>query len=779
MKNYKIITMIPDNLQQVQRVRLAILVLLQLIAWSYALDTTTFESSSQSSSQSSSHLVPRFPIQNALDLLPTIRGGGTSSPSFHNQTEAAATRTNNNDPRAGQPIQQFNRTPNLDYADILHCTTLGGSLWEEDQSSSSSSSVDDDDDDPNPLEEDPSSPMSRIIKDDDDDQELLLDSEDSDTDFDGSRFLGNDPNNHNNNNNNNKRWHSPVVYRYYGRNRSRGHQDSIPFILLGPNVDHWREVGKILATRGFSVMACERVAQDKDHPIRLDTTTANDDGPNLVLEILDALRWNRAILVGCDKESVLAMETAMDLAPEKVAGLVLCGDLTDANRLASEAGSHGLDAFLRSILDCPFTIVWNGEYGRRAPSHSNNDRVLILGAGTAPHRRKAEQFAWVLTRFVEEKLASLRSKPHVAVARPQQETPSPRPPNRLSRGMSNLNLPLGLESLVTSEGRLVLGRSIATALFYIIMMKVALVQYGMLRGGLIEIKAKYDTVDKLRRTIFKAVGGFIVNYGYIPRLFSFKKAAEDDEDDLLLSSQNIITLKSDKNFQTTDASETDSSNEDVVPDSEDTAVEDSSDETVVHVPDSEDAAVDKGEQEETPYYYNSQRNSANDEDTPEDDEWPIFKPDFFLDHIDHMALVQYNSMLRRGLVEIKAKYDTVDKLRRTIFKAVGAFLVQHIPRLFRLEKAAEDDEDDDVLSSQNTRTFKSGNSQTDPSETDHSSDEGVVLDSEDAAVHDGEKEETPYYDDSQRNSANDEDTPEDDEQRPVFKPYFFLDRVNI
>jgi hypothetical protein len=425
--------------------------------------------------------------------------------------------------------------------------------------------------------------------------EDLFDS-DSDRDFDDSgRFLGD-----------HERSHSPVVYRYYGRNRSRG-QDSIPFILLGPNVDHWREVGQILAARGFSVMACERVDYDKEHPIRLD---AHDDGPNLVLEILDALRWNRAILVGCDSESVLAMETALDLAPEKVAGLILCGDLTDANRLASEAGSHALDVFLRSILGCPFTIVWNGDRASlgsspSASSHSN-DRVLILGAGTAPHRRKAEQFAWVLTRFVEEKLSPMRKKPHVA---PQETRRS-----RFTQGMPNLSLPLGLESLVTSEGRLVLGRSIATALFYVTMTKVALVQYGMLRSGLIAIKVKYNTVDELRRNIFRAAGAFIVNYGYIPRLFSFKKAAEDDEDDLL--SQNTITLKSDSE---TDASEPDSSSDEAV------------------VPDSEDAVEDEGENEETPDD-DSQRNSANDEDKqvlppPKDDKRHIFKPSFFLDHV--------------------------------------------------------------------------------------------------------------------------------------------------
>jgi hypothetical protein len=53
------------------------------------------------------------------------------------------------------------------------------------------------------------------------------------------------------------------------------------------------------------------------------------DAPNLVLEIMEALKWNRAILVGSDSESIFAIETAMMLAPYRVAGLVLSGDLTE------------------------------------------------------------------------------------------------------------------------------------------------------------------------------------------------------------------------------------------------------------------------------------------------------------------------------------------------------------------------------------------------------------------------------------------------------------------
>ena len=121
--------------------------------------------------------------------------------------------------------------------------------------------------------------------------------------------------------------------------------------------------------------------------------------------------------MGCDEESILATETAMMLAPDRVAGLILCGDLTDANRLAMEAGGvNVLDSFLHRILDCPFVIIWDGGLGQSVVSGSsahdaiestsshNDGRCVILGGGTAPHRTKPEQFAWILTRFVEEKL---------------------------------------------------------------------------------------------------------------------------------------------------------------------------------------------------------------------------------------------------------------------------------------------------------------------------------------------------------------------------------------
>ena len=95
--------------------------------------------------------------------------------------------------------------------------------------------------------------------------------------------------------------HSPVVYQYFGKSRSRGHQypsspqatddAQLNFILLGPNVDHWKAVGQILASRGFNVMACERIIPDENNDEDNSnnneaSTTKFDDAPELVLEIL-------------------------------------------------------------------------------------------------------------------------------------------------------------------------------------------------------------------------------------------------------------------------------------------------------------------------------------------------------------------------------------------------------------------------------------------------------------------------------------------------------------
>lgn len=265
----------------------------------------------------------------------------------------------------------------------------------------------------------------------------------------------------------------------------------------------------------------------------------------------DALKWDKVVLVGCDDESLLAMETAMILGPERIAGLILCGDLTEANRLAMETGGVPvLDNFLHSILDCPFVIVWDG--GARsivsgssaheaiessstyASSNGGRDgvdgRCVILGGGSAPHRTKPEYFAWVLARFVEEKLEYHNTEEGLTGSRNMMGS------TRQNRGgiLQYLNLPFGIDSVANPEGRLLLGRAIAAAIFYTCVLKVVVFQYGIIRLGLISIKSSIDSVGTLRRKVSQAIGAFILNFGYVPRLFKFslKRAKELDEDDM-------------------------------------------------------------------------------------------------------------------------------------------------------------------------------------------------------------------------------------------------------
>jgi hypothetical protein len=254
------------------------------------------------------------------------------------------------------------------------------------------------------------------------------------------------------------------------------------------------------------------------------------------------------------------METAMMLGPDRVAGLILCGDLTAANQFAEETGGvRVLDSFLHRVLDCPFVIVWDG--GARSivsgsSAHeavetkaspfdgdgAQDGRCVILGGGSAPHRTKPEYFAWVLRRFVDLKLEH-KSTDYVGGKRRSTMSQSSIEENndhhlkarqRQNRGkiLDNLNLPFGIDSLVSPEGRLLLGRAVAAAIFYTSVMRVVFVQYGILRMGVVSVKNSVDSVDALRRKIFQATGAFILNFGYVPRLFKFslRRTKELDED---------------------------------------------------------------------------------------------------------------------------------------------------------------------------------------------------------------------------------------------------------
>jgi len=334
--------------------------------------------------------------------------------------------------------------------------------------------------------------------------------------------------------------HSPVVYQYFGRSRSRVHTaDSIPFILLGPTVDHWKTVGHTLASRGFSVMACE-IVQDREN------AGDPEQGKNLILAVLDALRWNRAILVGCDSEAALAIEAAIQLAPERVKGLVLCGDLTSADQMARRAAAvdterltkflkqedkrrHiALDALLNTYLECPYTLIWDGDVAQ-APKASGDtqainmnsgdmfrfNRCLILGGGTAPHRRRPEQFAWALTRFVEEKVAP-RSVPLQIHAAQHGDS-------RDKRGA--WKVPGAVENIFSQGSLLVAGRIFASVVFYVTAMKIAVYQYDSLRGGVVSINSLVQYMRTSKQRVFQSVGSILRNPLTIFSLLSRRRSS--------------------------------------------------------------------------------------------------------------------------------------------------------------------------------------------------------------------------------------------------------------
>lgn len=308
---------------------------------------------------------------------------------------------------------------------------------------------------------------------------------------------------------------------------------------------------------------------------------------------LEALKWEKAVLVGCDDESALAMETALLLAPERIAGLILCGDLKAANHFAEESGGvRVLDSFLHRYLDCPFVIVWDGgarsivsgssahEAIETTSSPFDEDggvdgRCVILGGGSAPHRTKPDYFAWVLRRFVEEKLENhsmdrgKQRSDRPGSSRGMQGKPKT-PRQGRARILQNLNLPFGIDSLVSPEGRLLLGRAVAAAIFYTSAMKVIFVQYGILRMGLISVKNSVDSVDALRRKIFQVTGAFIWNFGYIPRLFGFssKKTKELEVDVIGNDNNNAETAELDNGTENFDG-DSDPTSTDVDDDADD------------------------------------------------------------------------------------------------------------------------------------------------------------------------------------------------------------------
>jgi hypothetical protein len=445
--------------------------------------------------------------------------------------------------------------------------------------------------------------------------------------------------------------HTPVIYRYYGKSRSRTRASgSIPFILLGSNVDHWRTTGEHLAARGFSVIACERDPLDPEDEATTNNNSqkneAMDDGEwwkgpdgegaSMISHVLQASRWTKAILVACDSEAVLAIQAAYGLAPSKIAGLVLVGDLKEVDSLLKEnqpslcqqEGSFAVDALLTQILPCPFAIAWDGETttpGDKTPTPSQYDgtipaeclqgnRCFILGGGVAPHRRQPETFSWTLTRFVEDKVA-----PSIPMAEKRKLSvfglgnSKDRKAAGASRGP---RLPKGLSKVISrdyfSSGSLVVyGRILASALLYASMLKVGIYQYAKFLDGMVNMKTRYDILQSLRRKTVGVISGFFLNYGYIPLIFR-KEDPEPDPTDFFTESANTAGGEAKANNDNADEAA-----------GQNGVIEDPSGSEEEAADNDEPATSDENEPSE----------NASDDREPEQEERIRFRPLFFLDRV--------------------------------------------------------------------------------------------------------------------------------------------------
>jgi pimeloyl-ACP methyl ester carboxylesterase len=287
-------------------------------------------------------------------------------------------------------------------------------------------------------------------------------------------------------------------------------------------------------------------------------------------ELLDALKWNRVVLVGCDSEAALTVQAAIRLAPSgRVAGLVLCGDLAtlqdeilqsgwditvdgirSTNRLLID--NFVVDLFLRENVQCPFTVVWAGDAPSLLPNVGAHalappeldaveamlgNRYVILGGGAAPHRRRPELFAWVLTRFVEEKIADTadarslqqRQQPVLSKRGGQQDSPygddsssnpnaapEPRPLNRLVR----------LQEFFSPGSFLVTGRVVATMIFYWAIMKVGIHQFDNICAGMVNVQSAVKHVQNWRATTFRFVGRLLSKIGGLFLITSYSSTTK-------------------------------------------------------------------------------------------------------------------------------------------------------------------------------------------------------------------------------------------------------------
>ncbi len=308
---------------------------------------------------------------------------------------------------------------------------------------------------------------------------------------------------------------SPLAYRYYARNPKLSHTyGSLPFLLIGPNIDHWKVVARELASRGYNVIVCERVGLEELQKKKAQWT--QHDSTILIQRLLDALKWNTVVMIACDEESVFAVEAAMNLAPERISALILCGRIPEPEGFWKEysplmlkrglAEYESIDEVLLDNLRCPFSIVWDGAIPpppetevRDAFSQSDfPTRNLILGGGSAPHRRRPELFAWSMTRFVEKNLATRTSW--------TEDEPSDRSADREVVNRNDVTPFMAqISELFNPESFVVGGRLIATAILYVALLRTLAFQYGRIRWATINVSSAVRMVFTFPVTMVRGI----------------------------------------------------------------------------------------------------------------------------------------------------------------------------------------------------------------------------------------------------------------------------------
>lgn len=155
---------------------------------------------------------------------------------------------------------------------------------------------------------------------------------------------------------------------------------------------------------------------------------------------------------------------------------------------------------------CPFTIVWDGggKASYSSPAAVNEDeedllpeslrpkRTVLIGGGSAPHRRCPDIFAWILTRFVEEKVEEHPRRTELN----QQNAASVQ--QHVHSGVTSSSL----DAVWTEESMVVFGRIVATALFYGIGFRILFFQYDNLQDVLRWIlTTKQNVISTFQRLI--------------------------------------------------------------------------------------------------------------------------------------------------------------------------------------------------------------------------------------------------------------------------------------